>query len=79
MSERDHGWPEGYGWPEYLNGQMELVKANRAAEIICNEIATLPDKEERRRAIVAWKAMGAQDTGDAGPTLLRLEADLLSM
>jgi len=79
MSERDRGWPEGYGWSEYLDGQIELVKANRAEEIICDEILPLKDREERCRAFLAWKALGIQHTGRTGGTVLELEADLIAM
>jgi len=62
MGERDHGWPKNYNWPEYLEGQIELTKANRAEEILREEIASLEDKDEQQRALTAWKKLEVQHT-----------------
>jgi len=69
--ERDHGWPE------YIDGQMVLVWANRAEELLCDEIAELKDKENRRELWRSGKVLSAQHTGRTGDTLVCLEADLL--
>jgi len=52
--ERDHGWPEGYGWSEYLDGQMVLARAKRAETILLSEIVPLKDEAEKQRALRAW-------------------------
>jgi len=62
MSGRDHGWPEGYGWPGYLSGQIALAKAKRAEEILLNEIAPLEDKDEQQRALAAWMKVSCGST-----------------
>jgi predicted signal transduction protein with EAL and GGDEF domain len=82
MSEREYGWPEGYGWYEYIEGQVELAKANRVRDIIVNEIAVVKDIDELRRAIDAFKSLckeqRIQMTGNGSPALARLETYLLS-
>ena len=74
MSERDHGWPEGYNWPDYLGGQMMLVRTKRAEEILLTEIATLDDKDEQRRALKSWRELGVGTTQKGGEKLMELGA-----
>ena len=74
MSEREHGWPEDYNWPEYLSGQMAKAKWERAEEILLNEIAMLEDEDEQRRALKAWRALRAGTTQKAGEKLQELGA-----
>jgi hypothetical protein len=72
VSERDHGWPEGYEWPEYLKGQMMMARARRAEEILVSEIAPMEDKEEQQRALKAWLGMHCEKTQAMTRTLAEL-------
>ncbi len=74
--ETEHGWPKGYGWPEYIEGQLALAKATLAERILCDEIATLNDLDEKARALSAWRRIGAEHMGRTGQTLLTIESDL---
>ena len=73
------GWPEGYGWEDYLEGQMEFVKTNRAEEILCDEIAKLESKDEQRKAIKAWEKLRVNHTLKTSRLLLELKANLNSL
>jgi len=61
-------WPEGYGWKDYLEGQVALAQANRMTEILEGEImAQIGDDDELRRALNAW--IDAKVPKDAFPSI----------
>ena len=58
-AERGHGWPEGYGWNEHLEGHIAMAQAHELTRILEEEIAPLEDPEERVRALRAWTYLRA--------------------
>jgi len=54
VSERDHGWPDGYGWTEYLDWQVGDAASDRLGHILYEQIVTLQDEDEKKKALNAW-------------------------
>ena len=67
MSARDHGWPESYGWPEHLEMEIACAIANRAKELLRDDLAPLEDQDEQRRALEAWDNLDIPHTIHTSP------------